>query len=161
MRFLFFCASTVCLVLLITSMILFITGCDDNDHEKHTDSDGFVLEDKSGSQVYREFKGDTEGTITLSIGDTLELSVYFLDHKENEIEHEDDEEDEDQLLIFDNDASIAFVEPVEHEEGDEGHHEMEIHVIGVGAGSTSFKLELRHDGHADYTSTNTVPITVN
>ena len=35
-----------------------------------------------------------------------------------------------------------------------------LEIIGVGAGSTSFKLELMHDGHADYTSTNNVPIVV-
>ena len=33
-------------------------------------------------------------------------------------------------------------------------------LYAVIAGSTSFKLELMHDGHADYTSTNNVPITV-
>ena len=50
----------------------------------------------------------------------------------------------------------------EHEEeGGEEHHEMAIHVIGVGAGSTSFKLQLMHEGHADYTSTNNVTVTVN
>ena len=48
----------------------------------------------------------------------------------------------------------------DHEEG-EDHHGMAIHVQGVSAGSTSFKLQLMHDGHADYTSTNNVPVTVN
>ena len=48
----------------------------------------------------------------------------------------------------------------EHEEG-EDHHGMAIHVQGVSAGSTSFKVQLMHDGHADYTSTNNVPVTVN
>jgi activator of 2-hydroxyglutaryl-CoA dehydratase len=38
---------------------------------------------------------------------------------------------------------------------------MAIEVIGISTGSTSFKLELMHDGHADYTSTNNVPIVVN
>ena len=37
---------------------------------------------------------------------------------------------------------------------------MALEIKGVKAGSTSFKLELMHDGHADYTSTNNVPITV-
>ena len=100
-------------------------------------------------------------TVTLSVGDTLELSVHFLDHEENEIEHEGDEEEEDELVISENDSNIAIVEVEEHEEGEEEHHEMAIHVIGVSAGSTSFKLQLMHEGHADYTSTNNVPVTVN
>ena len=56
------------------------------------------------------------------------------------------------------------MEVEEHEEDgdhDEDHHGMAIHVEGVSAGSTSFKLQLMHDGHADYTSTNNVPVTVN
>jgi len=152
------------LVLLLIGMIFFTTGCEDGDHdhdEKHTDADGFVIEDGSESQIYREFEGNTEGSITLNVGDTLELSVHFLDHEENEIVHEDDEEDEGELSISEYDETIVIVEAEEHEEGEEGHHEMSIHIIGVSVGSTSFKLELMHDGHADYTSTNNVPIIVN
>ena len=51
----------------------------------------------------------------------------------------------------------------EHAGEDHDHdeeHEMALEIKGVKAGSTSFKLELMHDGHADYTSTNPVPITV-
>ena len=154
------------LVFMLIGMFFFTTGCEDDDHnhnhdEEHTDADGFVLEDESGSEVYKEFEGAVTGTVTLSIGDTLELSVHFLYHEGNEIEHEGDEEDEDELVISENDSNIAIVEVEEHEEGEEEHHEMAIHVIGVSAGSTSFKLQLMHEGHADYTSTNNVPVTVN
>ena len=166
MQYLSICAIKAHLVFMLIGMLLFTTGCEDDDHnhnhdEEHTDADGFVLEDESGSEVYKEFEGAMTGTVTLSIGDTLELSVHFLDHEENEIEHEVDEEDEDELVISENDSNIAIVEVEEHEEGEEEHHEMAIHVIGVSAGSTSFKLQLMHEGHADYTSTNNVPVTVN
>ena len=166
MQFLLIRAIKAHLVFMLIGMLLFTTGCEDDDHnhnhdEEHTDADGFVLEDESGSEVYKEFEGAMTGTVTLSIGDTLELSVHFLDHEENEIEHEGDEEDEDELVISENDSNIAIVEVEEHEEGEEEHHEMAIHVIGVSAGSTSFKLQLMHEGHADYTSTNNVPVTVN
>lgn len=166
MQYLSICAIKAHLVFMLIGMLLFTTGCEDDDHnhnhdEEHTDADGFVLEDESGSEVYKEFEGAVTGTVTLSIGDTLELSVHFLDHEENEIEHEGDEEDEDELVISENDSNIAIVEVEEHEEGEEEHHEMAIHVIGVSAGSTSFKLQLMHEGHADYTSTNNVPVTVN
>ena len=166
MQFLLIRAIKAHLVFMLIGMFLFTTGCEDDDHnhnhdEEHTDADGFVLEDESGSEVYKEFEGAMTGTVTLSIGDTLELSVHFLDHEGNEIEHEGDEEDEDELVISENDSNIAIVEVEEHEEGEEEHHEMAIHVIGVSAGSTSFKLQLMHEGHADYTSTNNVPVTVN
>ena len=155
-------------VFLLASMMLFTTGCEDDDHdhdhdEDHTDADGFVLEDESGTEVYREFEGAMTGTVTLAVGETLELSVHFLDHEGNEIEHEEEEEEdhEDGLVVSENDASVAVVEVEDHEEGEEEHHEMALHVVGVSTGSTSFKLQLMHEGHADYTSTNNVPVTVN
>jgi len=154
-------------VFLLASMILFTTGCEDDDHdhdEDHTDADGFILEDESGTEVYREFEGAITGTVTLAVGETLELSVHFLDHEGNEIEHEEGEEEEehdDELVVSENDASVAVVEVEDHEEGEEEHHEMALHIVGVSTGSTSFKLQLMHEGHADYTSTNNVPITVN
>jgi len=164
MQFLFLRAIKPHVVFLLTSMILFTAGCEEDDHdhyhdEEHTDADGFVLEDGSGTEVYREFEGATTGTVTLAVGDTLELSVHFLDHDGNEIEH--DEEDEDELSVSENDSNIAVFEVEEHEEGEEEHHGMALHVVGVSTGSTSFKLQLMHDGHADYTSTNNVPVTVN
>ena len=164
MQYLFVRAIKPHVVFLLTSMILFTAGCEDDDHdhyhdEEHTDADGFVLEDESGTEVYREFEGATTGTVTLAVGDTLELSVHFLDHDGNEIAH--DEEDEDELSVSENDSNIAVFEVEEHEEGEEEHHGMALHVVGVSTGSTSFKLQLMHDGHADYTSTNNVPVTVN
>lgn len=161
MQFLFLRATKPHVVFLLTSMILFIAGCEDDDHnhdhnEEHTDADGFVLDDGSGIEVYREFEGAVEGAVTLSVGDTLELSVHFLDHVGNEFEHEEEEKDE--LSVSENDSNVAVVEVEEHEEE---HHEMTIHVIGVNVGSTSFKLQLMHDGHADYTSTNNVALIVN
>ena len=152
MQFLFLQALKV---FLLTSMILFTVGCedDDHDHDEHTDADGFVLEDGSGTEVYREFEGALDGAVILNVGDTLKLSVHFLDHDENEIEYEEDE-----LLVSGNDSNVAVVEVEEHEEE---HHEMAIHVIGVSSGSTSFKLQLMHQGHADYTSTNNVALIVN
>ena len=173
MQFLFLRSIKPYVVFLLTSMLLFTTGCEDDDHddhdheEGHTDADGFKLEDAAGNEMYREFEGAMTGSVTLAVGDTLELSVHFLDHEGNEIEHseeEEGEEHEDGLEVSGNDASIAIVEVEGHEEEedhDEEHHGSALHVIGVSAGSTSFTLQLMHDGHADYTSTNNVPVTVN
>ena len=166
MKFLFLRSLRTYTTLLFTGALLFTTGCEDDahdDHEEgHTDADGFILEDAAGSEVYREFEGAATGSVTLAVGETLELSVHFLDHEGNEIAHEEEgeEDHEDGLVVSENDANVAVVEVEEHEEG-EDHHGMAIHVQGVSAGSTSFKLQLMHDGHADYTSTNNVPVTVN
>ena len=166
MKFLFLRSLRTYTTLLFTGALLFTTGCEDDahdDHEEgHTDADGFILEDATGSEVYREFEGAATGSVTLAVGETLELSVHFLDHEGNEIAHEEEgeEDHEDGLVVSENNASVAVVEVEEHEEG-EDHHGMAIHVQGVSAGSTSFKLQLMHDGHADYTSTNNVPVTVN
>ena len=156
-------------------VLFFNFACEDDDHDdhdhddEHTDADGFVLESGNGVVVYREFEGAVEGSITLGVGDTLELSVHFLDHDGDEIEHEEDEDEdhEDGLSISENDSNIAIVEAEDHEEEgddhdhDEEEHGMAIHVIGVSAGSTSFQLQLMHEGHSDYTSTNNVPVVVN
>ena len=148
------------LVLLITSMMFFTTGCedDDHDHDDHTDAEGFVLENESGTEVYREFEGAiVTSNLTLSVGDTLELSAHFLDHDGDEIEHEDEE---DELSVSGFNADVAIVSVEEHEETGSDHHEMALEIIGASSGSTEFKLELMHDEHADYTSTNNVPVTV-
>ena len=151
------------MVLLLSSVMFFTTGCEDDSHddhdEEHTDADGFILEDESGTEIYREFEGAMTGGVALSVGEALELSMHFLDHEGNEIEHGDDHEEEEEdhedgLAIDGFDSNIATVE-VEH---DHGHA---IHVVGVSSGSTSFQLQLMHEGHADYTSTNNVPVTVN
>ena len=171
MQFLFLRDIKPHVILLLTSMLLFTTGCEDDDHadhdhdEGHTDAEGFVLEDESGTEVYREFEGAMTGTVTLAVGETLELTVHFLDHDGEEIEHEEEEEEdhEDGIEVSGFDSSIALVEVEGHDEdGDhDEEHGMAIHVIGVSSGSTSFNLQLMHEGHADYTSTNSVPVSVN
>ena len=162
------------------SLVLFAVACEDNndgaEEEGHTDADGFILE-ANGTEIYREFKGSTSGSVTLKVGGDLDLSVHFLDEDGKEIEHEEEEDghdhgDEEELKVSGFDASIATVEF--HEEDGHNHrkislnlrgqeedeHAMMLEVKGIGAGSTSFKLELMHGDHADYTSTKNVPVTV-
>lgn len=164
MKLLFLRSLKAQLVLLITSMMFFTTGCEDDDHdhdEDHTDAEGFILENESGTEVYKEFEGAiVTNNLTLSVGDTLELSVHFLDNDGDEIQHEDEEGEEDELSVSGFNVDVAMVSVEEHAETGSDHHEMAIHIIGVSAGSTDFKLELMHDDHADYTSTNNVHVTV-
>ena len=158
----------LCYTVIGVTSLLFIVSCedDDHDHDEHTDAEGFILESSSGTQVYKEFKGTQTGSVTLTSGETLELTVHFLGDDGKELEHDEhegeDEEEEGELKVSGFNSSIATVEVEEgHDDhGDEEEHEMALEIKGVSAGSTSFKLELMHDGHADYTSTNNVPITV-
>ncbi len=143
---------------------LFIVSCeDDHGHdEAHIDAEGFILENSDGVEVYREFKGAQTGSINLSVNDTLELAVHFLGDDGKELGHDHEgEEEEAEVAVSGFNSSIAIVEVEEHHEEDPGHEEENaLEIIGVSAGSTSFKLELMHEGHADYTSTNNVPIVV-
>ena len=157
----------LCYTVIGVTSLLFIVSCedDDHDHDEHTDAEGFILESSSGTQVYKEFKGTQTGSVTLTSGETLELTVHFLGDDGKELEHDEHEgedEEEGELKVSGFNSSIATVEVEEgHDDhGDEEEHEMALEIKGVSAGSTSFKLELMHDGHADYTSTNNVPITV-
>ena len=143
MQFLFLRVLKPYVTLLFAGMLLFTTGCEDDDHdhdhdEDHTDADGFVLETEAGVEVYREFEGTQTGGVTLSVGETLELMVHFLDHEGNEIEHSDDEHDDhddhddhgdegdddsDGLVVSENDATIAVVEVEGHDEEDGDDHD--------------------------------------
>ena len=165
------------------SLVLFAVACEDNndgsEEDGHTDADGFILE-ANGTEIYREFKGSTSGSVTLKVGGDLDLSVHFLDEDGKEIEHEEEEKDdhdhdhgdEEELKVSGFNASIATIEF--HEDDGHNHrkislnlkgqeedeHAMMLEVKGVGAGTTSFKLELMHGDHADYTSTKNVPFVV-
>ena len=157
-------------ILLLTSLALFTVGCEDDDHDEHgheeghTDAEGFKLEDENGNEVYSQFEGAIDGAITLNVGETLELTVHFLDDDGNEIEHEEEEEGEDHedgLEVSGADPNIAIVEVEGHEDEGDGHdHGMAIHIEGVSSGTTNFELRLMHQGHADFTSLD-VLVTVN
>lgn len=155
--------------LLSVFILLFAVACEDENEEDpdHTDADGFVLETEDGVQAYKELKGVVTGSVSLSVGDTLHFMVHFLDHDGEEIGHDDHDDhghddhgdDEDGVRVSGANVSVAVVEMIEEEH--DGHEEKLLQVVGVAKGITSFKLELMHGDHADYTSTNNVPVTVN
>ena len=148
-------------VLLLSSMLLFTVGCEDEHDDDHLEAHGFILEDATG-EVYRQLEGNVTGGVpSLSVGDTLELTVHFLDHDGEEVEHDEDhDEDEGSLSITVADESVATVMPEEHEEDGSAEHEMALEIIGLAEGATSFTLALMHGDHADYTATNSVAVTV-
>ncbi|MED5475723.1 MAG: hypothetical protein VX770_06820 [Candidatus Neomarinimicrobiota bacterium] len=128
----------------------------------HTDADGFLIESLDGTELYREFQGIITGSINLNTNDTLEVIVFFLDDDQNKIEHEDEDHEVSESLIqvseFNSEVASIVVES--HTEEDSGHHVPGLHILGISVGETSFKLELMHGDHADYSSMSNVPVIV-
>ena len=181
-------------LLLLVSVALFVAcGEDDNpivdgDHDDepfHADADGFILK-VDGNEIYRQFQGMHEGSITLKVGDELDVFTAFLDHNSDEFfpespEEEDDydhdehgEEDVFALALSGFDSSIIEVHLYEGEgdEHDEAHdeegeeHDDELaekftfEVKGLKAGQTELKLHLLHGDHPDFTAALLIPVTV-
>ena len=158
---------------------------DDHDDEPfHADADGFVLK-VDGNQIYRQFEGEHEGSITLKVGEELEVLAMFLDHDGDEFLPENPEEEDDHdhdhgeeevfaLALSEFDSSIITIHLHEHEgeaheddhsEEDE-HHDEELaeqftfEVDGLKAGETAIKFQLMHGDHADFTAALMIPVTV-
>ena len=97
---------------------LIAVSCDDDSNpmasEEHLDAEGFALE-IDGTQVYRQLEGTITGDLSVAANGTLELSIHFLDHDGNEIEHEEEEGDEDELSFSIADSSIISVVAEEHD----------------------------------------------
>ena len=79
-------------LLLLVSVALFVAGGEDDnpivdgDHDDepfHADADGFILK-VDGNEIYRQFQGMDEGSITLKVGDELDVFTVFLDHDGDE-----------------------------------------------------------------------------
>ena len=145
---------------------LIAISCDNSStgpSEEHVNAEGMILESNE-TEMYREFQGGiVTNNLTLPVGSTIDLSVHFLDHDGNEIEHEDEEHsdeegEEDELSFQISDSSVISAVAEEHEEGDGGddgdeeHHELGFELTGLSVGTTTFTISLMHDGHADYTS---------
>ena len=143
---------------LIVTSVFFISACDtdddhDHDHAEHADVDGFLLQTLDNKEVYREFKGATSGSILVKSGESLELSVTCLDDDGNKIT-DFDLENQPTLKLSEYEKSIVSLEVKKD------LYPYTFVAGGLSNGQTSAKLELMHEGHADYTSTNRIPVTV-
>ena len=146
--------------LFLVVILGFITvSCDDDNpasSDEHIDAEGFVLE-INDVEVYRELEGTITGDLSVALNGTLEVSVHFLDHDGEEIVHEDEEGEEDELSFSITDPSVISVVAEENEDDGDAHHELGFELTGLSTGTTTFTLSLMHEDHADYTS---LPINV-
>ena len=175
-------------LLLIVFVVLFAAcGADDNpvdgDDQEHADADGFILK-VDGNEIYRQFQGTHEGSITLKVGEELDVLAMFLDHdgdeflpegaEEEDEEHDRDEEEVFALSISEFDSSIIEVHLYEgegddheddREEEDEDHEDelaekFTFEVKGLKAGETGVKFQLLHGDHPDFTGALSIPVAV-
>ena len=181
-------------LLLLVSVALFVAcGEDDNpivdgdngDEPFHADADGFILK-VDGNEIYRQFQGTHEGSITLKVGDELDVVTVFLDNysdeffpeaPEGENDHDDDEHGEEDVFALALSGLYSSIIEVhlhesEEDEHDEAHdeegeeHDNELaekftfEVKGLKAGQTELKLQLMHGGHPDFTAALLIPVTV-
>ena len=156
---------------------------DEHDHEVdapiHADVDGFVLE-VGDKEVYRQFQGTHEGSLTLGVGEEIEVHAVFLDASGaeahlDEVEAVDEHGHEEVFSLGLSDYDSAIIEiHLEHdeEEHDEEEHDEEEHgeeehgeelgfgLEGLKAGTTEIKLQLLHGDHPDFTGALLIPVTV-
>ena len=180
------------LLLLAFAVLFAACGEDDNpiideghadaDEPFHADADGFVLK-VDGNQIYRQFEGEHEGSITLKVGEEVAVLATFLNHDEEEFlpenpeeegehDHDHGEEEVFALALSEFDSSIIEIHLHEGEEHEDDHAEESEHhdeelaeqftfeVVGLKAGETAIKFQLMHGDHADFTAALMIPVTV-
>lgn len=145
--------------LLLAAGALALGACDDpTEVEEHFEVDGFALFEGT-TELYRYMLDDGEApTLTLTQG-IRDVAFIPLDDEGRFIpdDHEAGEE-EHELLIEIEDATILTWTPEAEEDG--AHTFVEFHgeLNAVQAGSTTLTLCVPHEGHCDFEVT--VPVTV-
>ena len=190
--------SQIILVVLVAILPLF-GGCgeDDNpivddghdhgpgDAPMHADVVGFILE-VDENEVYRQFKGDVTGGLTVKVGEEIEVHAVFLEEDGHEahlheVEAVDEHGHEEEFALgmtgYDNTIIAIHLDHNEHAHGEEedGEHGEEDHgetgeedhgdelpfgLEGLKAGTTEISLQLLHGDHPDFTAAKPIPVTV-
>lgn len=145
--------SAIIISILFTS--LFLASCDDSDSvtpsEEHFEAAGYIIKNENDSTVFKVLKGQVDNTIsesyTLLLADgSQNFTIEFLDEDGNNIgipEHEDHEESEEHELEFEmEDDSIIKIEI----------DEWELNITPLKIGGTTFRIQILHEGHPDFTS---------
>ncbi len=140
------------------------------DAPMHADVDGFILE-VGDKEVYRQFQGTHEGSLTVTVGEEIEVHAVFLDANGaeahlDEVEAVDEHGHEEVFGLGLSDYDSAIIEiHLEHEDeeehGEEEHgEELGFGLEGLKAGTTEIKLQLLHGDHPDFTAALPIPVTV-
>ena len=172
----------------LIAMLPFMGGCgeddnpivDDHDHEHdtdaplHADVDGFILEVEE-KEVYRQFKGNHTGGLTVNVGEEIEVHVVFLDENEDEahlheVEAVDEHGHEEEFALGFSEYDSAIIEIHLHHDDQDDQDDQDDHddhgdelpfgLVGLKAGKTEIKLQLLHGDHPDFTAALRIPVTV-
>tara|TARA_B110000014_G_scaffold245548_1_gene217593 strand:- start:609 stop:1274 length:666 start_codon:yes stop_codon:yes gene_type:complete len=99
-------------------------SCDNSpasSEEEHLDVDGLSIE-HNGTEVYRELEGEVViNNISLGVNDTLDLTVRFLDHEGNEVDHDDDHDGDELGFEINNSDIIAIIMDDHDDDHDDDH----------------------------------------
>lgn len=145
------------IISVFVSTLLF-TSCDNSDpvtpSEDHFEAAGYVIKNESDSTVFKVLKGQVENTVSESFVLLLadgshKYTIEFLDENGNNIgipEHDDHgetEEEEEHELNFE----ILDMSLVQY-----NINEWEININPLKVGETTFRIQILHEGHPDFTS---------
>jgi hypothetical protein len=139
-------------ILVSASLILWNTGCsnDDGGVHEHAEARGLVL--KMGlSTVVSVDSTIVTGQLTFPADNQFSdhIEVWFISDDEHRDEFRPDDLDE-RLNISVTDTNIATV--LFHPDATDQDERWEFHVKGKTAGSTTLKVQIYHIDHPDYTS---------
>jgi hypothetical protein len=136
-------------LLSVLFVALLATGCNPtgDNHDHHSEPFGLVLL-QSGVELAKQQSGSitysTGSSLSVPVGDETPLiTLRFLD------------EDGDQFIPEDDEYSLMWAignESVLEVHTHDGDGKWAFHLEGAGAGSTTIRFLLMHDGHSDFES---------
>ncbi len=115
---------------------------EDDDHDEHADAEGLVLV-LDDEEVVRVEEAEVTGSLTVGAGETTsDIEVEFLDHDGHEV-HGEDLDEEFTLGVEVRGSEIVTVAYT-------GRWTFTLE--GGDAGDTAIRVQLLHEGHADFTT---------
>ena len=132
----------VIVFLIMSGLVACSNPAEDDDHDEHADAEGLVLV-IGGEEVVRVQEAEVTGSLTVEAGETTsDIEVEFLDHDGHEV-HGEDLDEEFSLGVEVRGSEIVTVAST-------GRWTFTLH--GDEAGDTAIRVQLLHEGHADFTT---------
>ena len=134
--------AAVIVFLIMSGLVACDNPAEDDHHDEHADAEGLVLV-IGGEEVVRVEEAEVTGSLSVGAGETTsDITVEFLDHDGHEIHGEDLDEE------FSLDVEVRGSEIVTVANTGRWMFTLE----GDEAGDTAIRVQLLHDGHADFTT---------
>ncbi len=132
----------VIVFLLMSGLVACSNPAEDDHEEEHAEAEGLVLV-LGGEEVVRVEEAEVTGSLTVGAGETTsDITVEFIDHDGDEI-HAEDLDSEFSLGVEIRGSEIVTVAYTDR---------WTFTLEGGDAGDTVIRVQLLHDGHADFTT---------